>query len=77
METVYSKDIKDAANLMADDLVVVCVFKNHFYSIVEKRRRTTIDGVGFFFFSDSWDRQEPARAMCIEISPLFLKFISI
>ena len=26
METVYSKDIKDAANLMADDLVVVCVF---------------------------------------------------
>lgn len=28
METVhYSKDIKDAANLMADDLVVVCVFE--------------------------------------------------
>jgi hypothetical protein len=26
METVYSKDIKDAANLMADDLVVACVF---------------------------------------------------
>ena len=26
METVHSEDIKDAANLMADDLVVVYVF---------------------------------------------------
>lgn len=27
MESVYSQDIKDAANLMADDLVVVCVLE--------------------------------------------------
>ena len=37
METVYSKDIKDAANLMADDLVVVCVFEVIPIAIDEKK----------------------------------------
>ena len=47
MEMVYSKDIKDAANLMADDLVVVCVFDVIFYSIAGKGLLLTLS---FFFF---------------------------
>ena len=56
METVYSKDIKDAANLMADDLVVVCVFETITIALL----LTVVVS-----FPDSWDRQELARAMYI------------
>jgi hypothetical protein len=41
METVHSQDIKDAANLMADDLVVVYVFESN-------HRKTTGVDVAFF-----------------------------
>ena len=65
METVYSQDIKDAANLMADDLVVVYVFQA--ISIKGSAINTAI-------FPDSWGRQGPARAMCMGISSIYFFF---
>jgi len=66
---VYSEDIKNAVNLMADDLVVACVFEATYPPIAETELLIVP------FFPDSWDLQDPARAMWVGSShkfPLFL-----
>ena len=61
METVYSQDIKDAANLMADDLVVACVFETiSFFSL----RKGLLLTIFYYYFFQIYGTDRSRKEQC-------------